>query len=210
MFDMSEMICALLESEKHAGQIKIIADIIFDGIDSVRGQYWGKALSIYIQMAPIAEVKDKIPALKSRSIISSSEAGRTAIAMSLGEPFLLWSFRQSELFRDSFLLSFFKSVCNAGSYPNKWLSCSKCILGSLMLKIEKTAEQNEILQLSKELSNDVCLDVRRASSSQMDKIIKSLNQNQIPGYGFSSFPGKLFDTSGLYSLSVKNSSKKVH
>jgi len=56
-----------------------------------------------------------------------------------------------------------------------------------MLKIEKTAEQNEILQLSKELSNDVCLDVRRASSSQMDKIIKSLNQNQIPGYGFSSF-----------------------
>lgn len=135
MFDMSEMICALLESKKHADQIKIIADIIFDGIDSVRGQYWGKALSIYIQMAPIAEVKNKIVALKSRSIISSSEAGRTAIAMSLG---------------------------------------------SLMLKIEKTAEQNEILQLSKELSNDVCLDVRRASSSQMDKIIKSLNQNQIP------------------------------
>lgn len=85
MFDMSEMICALLESKKHADQIKIIADIIFDGIDSVRGQYWGKALSIYIQMAPIIEVKNKIPALKSRSIISSSEAGRTAIAMSLGK-----------------------------------------------------------------------------------------------------------------------------
>ena len=87
MFDMSEMICALLESKKHADQIKIIADIIFDGIDSVRGQYWGKALSIYIQMAPIAEVKNKIPALKSRSIISSSEAGRTAIAMSLGKSY---------------------------------------------------------------------------------------------------------------------------
>ena len=84
---MSEMICALLESKKHADQIKIIADIIFDGIDSVRGQYWGKALSIYIQMAPIAEVKNKIPALKSRSIISSSEAGRTAIAMSLGKSY---------------------------------------------------------------------------------------------------------------------------
>ena len=105
MFDMSEMICALLESEKHAGQIKIIADIIFDGIDSVRGQYWGKALSIYIQMAPIAEVKDKIPALKSRSIISSSEAGRTAIAMSLGEPFLLWSFIIVSL--SSFVIAFF-------------------------------------------------------------------------------------------------------
>lgn len=67
-----------------------------------------------------------------------------------------------------------------------------------MLKIEKTAEQNEILQLSKELSNDVCLDVRRASSSQMDKIIKSLNQNQIPGYGFS-ISGKLIS---IYPVSI--------
>ena len=73
-----------------------------------------------------------------------------------------------------------------------------------MLKIEKTAEQNEILQLSKELSNDVCLDVRRASSSQMDKIIKSLNQNQIPGYGFSlSFSGKLKYIRSLFIFSQK-------
>ena len=87
MFDMSEMICSLLESKIHSDHFKIVADIIFNGIDSVRGQYWGKALSIYIQMAPISDVKSKISHLKNRSSISSSEAGRTGIAMSLGKHF---------------------------------------------------------------------------------------------------------------------------
>ena len=50
-----------------------------------------------------------------------------------------------------------------------------------MLKIEKIPEQMEIMQLSKELSNDVCMEVRKAAASQMDKIIKSLNKKYISG-----------------------------
>merc|ERR1711917_23293 len=55
-------------------------------------------------MAPIAEVKNKIPALKSRSIISSSEAGRTAIAMSLGKS-VLWAMSGSKIHGTAVFLS---------------------------------------------------------------------------------------------------------
>ena len=50
-----------------------------------------------------------------------------------------------------------------------------------MLKTEKIPEQMDIMQLSKELSNDVCMEVRKAAASQMDKIIKSLNKKYISG-----------------------------
>ena len=48
MFDMSEMIDEFLRTEHpdiNEENKKLITDIIFNGIDSNRGQYWGKPLS---------------------------------------------------------------------------------------------------------------------------------------------------------------------
>ena len=48
MFDMSEMIDEFLRTEHPEinEENKIaLTDIIFNGVDSIRGQYWGKSLS---------------------------------------------------------------------------------------------------------------------------------------------------------------------
>ena len=50
-----------------------------------------------------------------------------------------------------------------------------------MSRTEKNPEQIAIIQLAKELSNDVCMEVRKAAASQMDTIINSLNKKYIPG-----------------------------
>ena len=57
-------------------------------------------------------------------------------------------------------------------------------LGQLSSCLEGKPEQSEILQLTKELSNDVCLDVRQAASSQMDIIVRSQSKSTIPGIRF--------------------------
>ena len=88
--------------------------------------------------APL-EIKSKIPEIRARSSMSTSEVGRTAIALTLGQ---------------------------------------------LSSSLEGKPEQSEILQLTKELSNDVCLDVRQAASSQMDIIVRSQSKSTIPGIRF--------------------------
>ena len=135
VYDMSEGITKLLQGLSKTRVTKL-ASLIFAGIDSPRGQYWGKVLSVFIEMIPYQEIKRVIPEILSRSSMSTSEAGRTAIALTLGQ---------------------------------------------LMISLQGKSEQSEVLQLTKELSNDVCLDVRQASSSQMDLIVRSLDKQNVQG-----------------------------
>ena len=53
-----------------------------------------------------------------------------------------------------------------------------------MVKLVGKPEQLDILKLTKELSNDVCLDVRHASASQMDTIVNSLDDHHAVGSRF--------------------------
>lgn len=115
-----------------------LSALILAGIDSTNGQYWGMALAALLERLTYTEVKSKINDITSRSTMTTSEVGRTAITLTLG---------------------------------------------TLMISLEGKTEQNDILQLTKELSNDVCLDVRQAASSQMDTIVHSLNKSNIPGTG---------------------------
>ena len=110
--------------------------LILAGVDSTNGQYWGMTLSTLLERLTYAEVKGKLGEIGSRSAMTTSEVGRTAITLTLG---------------------------------------------TLMKSLEGKPEQNDILQLTKELSNDVCLDVRQAASSQMDTIVCSLDKSSIPG-----------------------------
>lgn len=119
---------------------KVIKDaltaLILAGVDSTNGQYWGMALGALLGRLTYTEVKGKLGDIGSRSAMTTSEVGRTAITLTLG---------------------------------------------TLMKSLEGKPEQNDILQLTKELSNDICLDVRQAASSQMDIIVRSLNKSSIPG-----------------------------
>ena len=50
--------------------------------------------------------------------------------------------------------------------------------------MEKTAnkpEQKEIIHLAGELCYDVCMEVRKATASQMAAIVKSLPNSAVPG-----------------------------
>merc|ERR1712106_1148921 len=109
--------------------------LILVGVDSTNGQYWGMTLSTLLERLTYAEVQGKLGEIGSRSAMTTSEVGRTAITLTLG---------------------------------------------TLMKSLEGKPEQNDILQLTKELSNDVCLDVRQAASSQMDTIVCSLDKSSIP------------------------------
>ena len=53
--------------------------------------------------------------------------------------------------------------------------------GPLMEKTANKPEQKEIIHLAGELCYDVCMEVRKATASQMAAIVKSLPNSAVPG-----------------------------